>query len=307
MKISPMTGGGLPGVNLSGQPTNLSTPDPQVQRAQDVRRLKMRTNVSPDRPVETPPEAVAAESATPDKDETTAEVTEATKPLSPQFAELAKLRRSLQVKERELTDREKALETKLSAPGSDDLIARLKSQPLSVLQEHGVTYDQLTEAILADQNNINPELVELRNKIKALEEGVEKKFVDRESQAEEAALTEMLTEAEALIKEGDDFELVRENGKVEDVLRHIYSTYKTTGRVMDVREALSFIEEREFNSAMKLANLNKVKSKLAPAQPQPVQRQSTTMKTLTNRDSASVGMPRRERALLAAQGLLTKG
>ena len=87
--------------------------------------------------------------------------TEEPKPLSPQFAALAREKRALQVKERELADREKAL----TAGQSDTVkLSDLKSKPLEVLLANGVTYDQITEGILANPGN--PELDALRQELK---------------------------------------------------------------------------------------------------------------------------------------------
>src|SRR5690349_10494451 len=98
MKISPVS-------SAANSPTG--TPDHTASR---VRALRMTTNVTPGR-IDTPPPAAPAEAplAIPDTPEPAEGVVEATQPLSPQLAALAKQKRALQVKERELLDREKAL------------------------------------------------------------------------------------------------------------------------------------------------------------------------------------------------------
>lgn len=294
MKISPLPSSGIAGV---------STDAPK----EAVKTITMKTNVSPDRTlannatVETP-----AESTIPDNNEQ-ANVTEDTKPLSPQAVALAKQRRANQVKELELKKREEAIAAKETQTGNpSDIIARLKSQPLSVLQEHGVTYDQLTEAILNDQSGTNPKIAELEAKIKNLEEGITKSFTDRDIQAEQQVLREMGREAEVLAKQGDDYELVRETGSVKDVMRLIHETYKQTGEVLDVPVAMKLVEDELFKDMSKIANTNKIKSALIPPQAQ-LAPQRTGIRTLTNRDSASLNVSRRERAIMAMQGTLTKG
>lgn len=324
MKISPIPQGGTPGSSLNSSTVNTEkmaiakaiaagetpirvtqsdTPvDPQVEKTKEsIRRIKMRTNVSPDRF-----NGVAEESAKIDND-VQAEVVEETKPLSPQFAALAKQRRALQVKERELADREKALESKAPSDGTQDIIAQLKSQPLRVLQEHGVTYDQLTEAILADSSGINPEIQKIRDELKAVKEGFDKNLLDRDTQAEAQVLAEMQREAELLAKEGDAYELVRENKSIPDVMNLIRRTYKETGEILDVSDALQLVEDELINDGLRRASFSKIKSKLVPAQaPLPTQRQNY-IRTLTNRDSTSLGLSRRERAIMAMNGTLTKG
>lgn len=328
MKVSQLATGGTPGIDIgsvnlgrTASPDKLAvakaiaagesainvtqsdTPtDPRLAKAQaDIRKIKMRTNASPERFNQEVIETEASpESTTPDATEQVPGLEE-TKPLTPQFAALAKQRRALQVKERELADREKAMGT-----SSADLVARLKSQPLSVLQEHGVTYDQLTEAILSNQSNSNPELEALKAEVKALKEGVDKTFTDRDAQAEQQVLAEMQREAELIVKQGDDFEMVRETQSLPDVMDLILRTYKETGEILDVPEALRLCEEDLLTESLKIARFKKVQSRLAPPAP-PLPPQSKTMRTLTNRDTASPVMDRRSRAIAAALGTLKKG
>lgn len=321
MKISPLSS---PGQNLgsvdigrTANPIKMEraraiargerVPDQEEPEAEiikhNVRSIKMRTNHSTDRE-ESPEEAIEeAASSTPESSEQA--VIEDTKPLSPQFAALAKQRRALQVKERELADREKALASKPATEGGEDLIARLKSKPLSVLQEYGVTYDQLTEAILSGQNGLSPEIQELKAELKALKEGVDKTLVDRDTQAEQAALSEMRKEAELLAKDGDSFELVRETQSLPQVMDLIHRTYKQTGEVLDVSEAMQLVEDELIKESMKLASLKKVQNKIAPPSVQPLQpQQQRQMRTLTARDTATASLSRRARALAAFNGTL---
>lgn len=335
MKISPLSNGGQPGQTLgsvdvgrTANPVKLERaraiargekvaeePAEQVQQAQpNARRLKMRTNFSTNR--EEPAEQVTeASQSEPAAASSTSEVVEtgaveATQPLSPQFAALARQKRALQVKERELLDREKALTAQSQGSGSEDLIARLKTDTLSVLQEHGILstpefYNSISEKMLSGET-FNPEIHALKEEIKALKKGVDESFQTQEQRNEEAALTEMLNEAESLSKEGDEFELIRASGDVayDKVLRLIHSTYKKSGRVLDVREAMNTIENQLLIDAEKFAGLNKVRSKFAPQDP--LKPQQPGMRTLTARDTAVPSLGRRARAIAAMQGTLRK-
>lgn len=298
MKISPVP-----------SPANsVAAPTPQGSMVQKIRSLKMATNATP--ASSGPP--VQEEVSEPGveklpisaNNETTEAKTEATEPLSPQFAELARRRRALQVKERELTDREKALASKSQGSDAVDL-ARLKSEPLSVLLENGVTYDQLTEAILAGQGN--SEINALKQEIIALKEGVDKKFVDRETQAEQQVLAEMRKEATLLTSSDDTFEMVRETRSIPDVMKLIERTYRETGEVLDVKQACQMVEDYLFEEAHKLASLKKVQNRLTPAEPPaPQVQQRTGMRTLMNKDTASVPLSAKQRALAAFYGNLKK-
>lgn len=292
MKISPVSSA----VSVPG------APDPQVARVQSVRSLRMTTNATPGVVTAPPPEPLAI-SDTVDPAEATVE---ATQPLSPQFAALAKQRRALQVKEREIADREKALSSQPPTQGGGVDLARLKSDPLSVLLEAGVTYDQLTEAILADQSGGGADIQALKAQIQSVKDDVTKTLSERDSQAEKQVLAEMRKEAVKLSAEGDTFELVRETGSIPQVMELIERTYRQSGEVLDVQEAMQLVEDELISESLKLAALKKVQGRLQPEPapvPQPQQRQ---MRTLTNRDTAAVPMSRKERALLAFSGQLKK-
>lgn len=334
MKISPIATGGQHGQSLTSTHVGRTADPVKMEKAraiargekveeqvqpqpqetaprQDVRKLTMRTNYSTNRemPVEqvqeTPIEP-APQSSTPDTTEQGA--VEATQPLSPQFAALAKQKRALQLERAELDKLKAELAQNKVAPVSDQLAEKLKSDPMSVLQEHGVLnpefYNSLTERLLNEQQGINPEIQAtiqtLKEEIKTLKEGVDKSFQTREAQQEEAALTEILYEAEALAKEGDAFELIREQDAYDKVLRLIHKTYKDTGRVLGTTEAMNRVENELLAHAEKLARLGKVQSKVSPQPPQlQPQRQ---MRTLTARDSVAPVLDRRTRAINAFKG-----
>lgn len=298
---------------VSALPADRAPPvDPQVARAeQSIKRIRMRVNATPTQefeaqpPVENvaAPEGAAAPGNIADPVEATAAAPEVTKPLSPQFAALARKERALQVKEREILAREQAL----SANGTGttlgpDLIARLKADPLSVLDEQGVTYDQLTEAILtrSQNQNIDP---------KRLEAEILKKVEDAQATRDQASKVQVLAQIEREVTQraakDDAFELVREAGYQKKVVELIDRTFEKTGEVLDTEEALTLIEAELEQEALKYTKTKKLQAKLAPAQPLPEQSQNPKqIRTLTARDGASPTLSRRERAILAAQGRL---
>lgn len=343
MKISPMAAGsgGTPGQTLSSVDVGRTANPMKMERARaiargetlpdlppeqveqprpDARRLRMKTNFSTNRDFPEPqaeggmvaastpataapsahPEG-STESSTPDTAEPGA--VEVTQPLSPQFAALAKQKRALQLERAEF-EKQKAAQVQGVSP--EDFAAKLKADPLGVLQEHGVTYDALTEAILSDKQQINPEILSLKQKLADLEKGIESKFQSNESRQEEAALTEMLYEAEALAKEGENFEMIRSEDAYDQVLRLIHKTYKDTGRVLDVTQAMETVENQLMARAEKLASINKVRNKIAPPSPTPAQPAQRGMRTLTARDTASPVTDRRARAIAAAMGTLKR-
>jgi hypothetical protein len=306
--------------------------DPAILKAQqNIRKIKMRTNVSPDREYDSPQSTSeetgeefstleanepngkindAPESGISDPSSDAEPVTEVTKPLSPQFAALARQRRALQVKEREIADRERRL---ASNPPQDDgkaTLARLKSSPLAVLQEAGVTYDELTQAILANPSGNNPDIHALKEEIKSLKEGFDKTLSERDARTEQEALREMRRNVDRLVATGDDFEMIRETGSQAEVTELIRQIYKIEGTVLDESEAAVLVEEELLKEAEKIARIKKLRARFAPAETQPanqvVEYQPRQMRTLTNRDGTRPAMSARERALRAFRGEPTK-
>lgn len=287
--------------------------DPQVEKTQNaMKKIKMRTNASTNRhetPAEVAPEV--EEIPTPDVVEEASE-TEETRPLSPQFAALAKAKRAIQVKEMELAKREEALKTQAPVDKSQYISKEdLKANPLMIF-DYGVTHDQLAEAIINGQSApLDP--VKLRNEIK---EELKKEFLgefsSRDQQQEQQVLAEIKREAMALTSDGEQFEAINAAKAHDHVVNLIHRTWKETGEVMDVSEAAQLVEEQLIEEALPFAKIKKLQSRLtpepvAPTAQTPVNPNTKIMRTLTNRDSASPTMDRRARAIAAMMGTLKRG
>ena len=247
------------------------------QPASAVQRMKLSTReATPNQPPQPQPsQNTPVETA----------VTEEPKPLSPQLMALAKQKRALQVKERELAEREKAL---AASPKDTVSLADLKSKPLEVLLAHGVTYDQITEGILANPGN--PELEELRKELKAVRDGVDQRFQDQETASKAQVIQEMTREARTLAAT-PEFEMVKATNSVPKVIELIERSFEKTGEILDVKRAMALVEDDLFEQTLKIAQSEKIRGALAPqAAAKP------GMRTLTNKDTASPVLSAKERA-----------
>ena len=292
MKISPM-------------PTGQTVAAAEVSRP-DIKRIQMKTQASPER-FDTPePLPAETENTITSANEPEAEVS---KPLSPQFAALAKQKRAIQVKEMELAKREKELQAK-SSDGSE-VLTKLKADPLSVLSQAGVTYEQLTEAILASDSN-NPEIHQLRAELKATKEGFEKSLTDRDTQARQQAVSQIKREVNSLVAQGDAFETIRTKGMQHEVVRLIENTYDSNGELLSEAEACQLIEDQLVENIEKDANIPKIRARLTPQEQLSQQRserqpnRNQPMRTLTNRDTAKPVLSRRDRMIAAMNGTLKR-
>ncbi len=303
-----------------GEPPPAPTEQSPADQLRSTRTIKMKTQVTPAEflpqaePVPAPaPAAAAPVGDNPDPIEPAPASSEATKPLSPEYAAQVKRARALQVKEREIAAREAAL-NKPGLPQTEaaTLIERMKADPLGLLLENGVTYDQLTQAVLRSMEGGGPALTkveqDLRNELKSLREEVQTQkqtLTDSQVAAQESALNQMQKQADQLIAADDTYQMIRETGSNKDVRDLIKRTFDETGEVLDVKEALDEIEKDLLEESLKVARIAKVQAGLNPAPPQKTQGAQPPngqMRTLTNRDTVSAIPTRRERALAAAMG-----
>jgi hypothetical protein len=296
MKITPMASAAVTaGVMPAGGD------EPQGTR---MRSLKMSTNA-------TPGVAPPAEGETPSlsaNSEGAPEASADNQPLGPQYVALAKQRRSLQ-KERQAFEKEKAdLVARGATPADAVAIADLKRNPLGMLRKAGLTLEDLTQAVVNDRGDDQSyaEINALKAEIAALKEGVDKRFTDARTQEEQQALAQMKREATNLVAQsGETYELVRETGGIPIVMNLIERTYRKSGEVLQVSEALQLVEEELLADFQKRAALKKVQATFAPP-PAPAPQSRHPMRTITNRDAASPPLDRRSRALAAFQGTLKK-
>jgi hypothetical protein len=243
----------------------------------------MKLNTRTATPNQPPPAAQQAAPSQPQVVE--APATEEPKPLSPQFAALAREKRALQVKERELADREKALTE--SANGTVKL-ADLKSKPLEVLLANGVTYDQITEGILANPGN--PELEALKAELREVTDRVNQIPKDQEAASKAQVIQEMTREAKQLAAT-PEFELVQATGSIPQVIELIERSFEKTGEVLDVQEAMKLVEDDLFEQNLRIAQLSKIRGALMPPPPA-----KPGMRTLTNKDGSAPVLSAKERA-----------
>lgn len=264
-------------------------------------------------------------------------------PLSSQYAQLARKEKAIraqaqQAKAREdaLAAREASIKAKEAEMSGDSYIPkeRLEKDTLKVLQEAGLSYEQITQMML---NGPTPEaqqqasvIAKLEAKIAALEEGqtkVAKNFEDSQKNAYTQAVNQIKTEAKQAVYTNPDYETIKETNSVDSVVDLIVQTFekgldaeRPAGTLLTVDEAAKMVEEHLYEEAFKLTNLKKIQKRLAEkavATPPPATAakqgetavpgvKQVTMKTLTNRDGSARKLTSSERAILAFKGELTK-
>lgn len=259
-------------------------------------------------------------------------------PLSNQYATLARkekaLRAKAQAQEQALKAREEAIkaqEDALKAKESEyssKYISKdkLSQDTLNALLEAGLTYDQITEAMLSQPN---PEKVAQDQYLKKLEakiaelEGKQEKtlksFEDQQKQAYNNAVTQIRNEVSKLVYTDPSFETIKETNSVNDVVELIEETFNNgmgeeypKGTLLSASEAAQIIEDYLLEEALKLTKIKKIQQRLQPAakpvlkseEPLKQPQKEQSMKTLTNAVGSSRALSPKERAILAFKGEL---
>lgn len=250
---------------------------------------------------------------------------EAEKPISSQFAVLARKEKAVRAKTQELRAKEAELATREAALKSQPeqkvdtskfiSIEQLQESPVEALLRAGITYEQITQMVL-NQPQVDPATKVMMDQLKAqiqelkdANESSKKSAVEQQSAAYKQAVEGIRRDAQQLVKsEPDTYEMIASTGSVDDIVSLIEHTFKTDGILISTEEAAREIEEYLLEEAYKLANAKKIQKRLAPAkqeaEKQELDNKQPQMKTLTNAVGSSRPLSARERAVLAFEGKL---
>ena len=228
-------------------------------------------------------------------------------PLDPKLDALAKREVAFLAKEKAFKAQQAAMGEQIKAEVEKALgtyRSRLKAKPLDVLNEEGLTYDQLVEQAITMVNN--PGANETQTRLEAIETAQKKLSEDAQKSAQsqrEAAIKQLTFDATDLIESDPSFETIKATESVSDVVDLITKTFDETGKLMSVEHAAKLVEEELLTEAIKIAGLAKVKAKLTPEIVQETKQQSPQQQTtLTNTMNANRKLTSRERAILAFNG-----
>lgn len=291
-----------------------------VQNASKVSPEEMSavTGTSPETKTENPTNEEATPAEAKPKDE----------PLSAQYAQLARKEKSLRLEMQKLKQEREAFKAEREAakapaqpqfdPSKYVSKEQLQKDAWSVLNDSGITYDQLTEQAM---NQPSPEIIQTRQmvaqlqaEIKALREGqdaTKASIQEQQTQSYQQAVNQIRNDARNLVaSDPDAYEAIKTTNSVDDVVDLIEKTFKEDGILMTVQEAAKAVEEYLSEEAFKLTQLKKIQQRLKPAgtpagttpqQKEASGTQKQPSKTLTNAVGTTRQLTARERALMAAQ------
>lgn len=253
--------------------------------------------------------------------------------LSRQFAQLARQEKQLRAKavqqdqalkarEAALVQREEAL-AKVNQFDPTKYVERerLRAETLDVLAEEQISYDELTQRALNHQPmspQVKSYLQKLELEVKALKqanESSQKTYTEGQKQAYDAAVVQIKRDVKHLVTSDPAFETIKATNSHQDVVDLITQTYEKDGILLTNEEAAKEVEDYLVEEAMKLTQIEKIKSRMVAnakaAVPAPeAQKQApatlnqaqTPAKTLTNAIGTQRKMTTRERAIARFNG-----
>lgn len=241
----------------------------------------------------------------------------------PRLDQLAKRERAFRNQQRQFQQEQQAFKSEQeklkSAPPDTSWKDRLKKDFINVAAEAGLSHDEIANQLM----NRTPESMDIKamkSYISSLEAKINdglKQVTDTQSKAYDQALKQVARDVKIETQGNEAYELINSKGTVgqDAVLEYIKSTYEEDGILLTANEAAQEVEDFLLEEATALAKLKKVQAKLAPpaAKEEAGQKtQSQKTQTLTNQATTSTpsgksdAKQRRERAILAMQGLLNK-
>lgn len=225
--------------------------------------------------------------------------------LAPKFAALTRKEKEIRAEaarikaEREQIEQMRAeyeSKSKSSVDAETSFKEKLRKNPLKTLSELGLTYEQLTEMQLNDQNPTPQMLMDqmraeleakMEEKYGKLTEGLKEKEEREAKEQYEAAVNGYKSELTQFIRQNSDtYELIVANNATELMFDTAQQFYKQTGKVPNNEELAKAVEEHLEEQANEILKLKKFQSKLnKPAEPKPT---SQTAPTLSNTLAAEV-------------------
>lgn len=173
-----------------------------------------------------------------------------------------------------------------------------QTDKLKALQKLGITYDELTNQYLGQQN-WTPEQI-AAHKAQEVAEQKYKEFEQRQleqtrqvqQQQYNQAIQQITADVKTIAETSQNYPLVKTLGAYENVTKRIEDTFHQTGRIMSTEEALRAEEQEMEEVAYELAQVEKIRNRFLSTQNMPRQPQSAIQQTQTLTHKQTTATPR---------------
>ena len=257
-------------------------------------------------PIEAAPVAEIQDSQIETKVETK-EVEEKDNFLAPKFAALTRKEKQVRAMEQQIKQREAEVAQKLAeieerskknSEANSTFESEFKKNPLKTMEKYGITFDQLTEMQLNEQNP-TPEMLmrqmeeklraEMEEKYGKLSESLKQKEEREAKERYEAAVSSYKQELSTFVEQNaETYELIATNNATDLMFETAEAFYQQTGKVPDHEELAKAVEEHLEEQAKQILKLKKFQT-AKPIEAKPsVQMEPKTAQTLSNTLAAEV-------------------
>lgn len=225
---------------------------------------------------------------------------------APKFAALSRKEKALRQREEQLEARLAELEEKTKNLDSEyggykNIKNRLQTEPLKVMEESGLTFDELTKMILENDGAPTPDMQikhlreELDGKYSKELEALKQELKEKEEQSQQKQYQDTIEDymvelGEHISDNSDRYEMIKASDAVDLVYQVVEEHYNETGKILSNDEACEHVENYLLEEAKKYLNLSKVKSLLGSEEPteKPVKAPRQSSVTLSNADASEV-------------------
>lgn len=220
--------------------------------------------------------------------------------LAPKFAALTRKEKEIRAKETAIKQREAELEQKLKdmeakLAESQAFQTKLKESPLSTLRDQGLTFQQLAEMQLNEENpSVEVQLkrmkAELESKTLGEVEALKKMLADKEQAQAQKAYDDAVAAYKGQLDEyvsqnAEKYELILANDATDLLLTVAEQYFETHKKVPDMSEVADAVEAHFEEEAKKIFELKKFKKQTSNPKPNETK---GTAPTLSNTDAATV-------------------
>lgn len=216
------------------------------------------------------------------------------------FAALSRKERAIRQRESQLNQQMQELQQRLQqleeqgkqVESYKQIPDRLRKEPLKVLEESGLKFEQLAEMVLNDgkptQDMVLSEYEKkFMSKVQELEQKLAEKEAKEQEEKYEAAIQHFQGQLTDFINQTADYDLIRANDASDLVFQVIEEHHNETGQILSNKEACDAVEEYLLEEAKKLVDRDKVKKLLQPQTPsKPAAPQGKSSPTLSNAAAA---------------------
>ena len=223
------------------------------------------------------------------------------------FAALTRKEKEVKMREKAAADKEaealrKYSEYEEKSKSEKALLAEMNENPLKFMKKHNITFEQLAEMQLNDENptadmkikrleetvtsRLESKIAELEKRLADKDKSAEERTAQEKAEAAKAAQQDYVNELTEFVNKNEEkYELIKNRDAVQLIYDTVEAYYNETGQILDMDKAADAVEAHLEDEVKQTLELKKFKG-VVPNQAKPVPK--GTAPTLSNTLAAEV-------------------